>query len=133
MAAEFHDGFLVPAGLTAFAWNSFTVKNGKIIAVAEESGFTAVERIVSKEADGWMVDIYTFTGPAGEGREKTESRSVTVSYDSNDRATNSFPVQPSKKALLQAVSESGKTTGSARVVDIIRIGRLKFRARVEIR
>ena len=141
MAAGFREGFLVPAGLTAFAWNRFTVQNGKIVTEADEIGFTAVDRIDSKEAGGWMVDTYTFSGSSGRWQEKTELLSVSVSYDPYDRetgraadpATKTFPVQPSKKALFQAVLLSGRSSGSARIVEIIQVGRLKFKARVEIR
>jgi hypothetical protein len=125
----------LPMEITPYLWNEFTVKDGRAESSADgayrEEGSMGVTRERSGDLELERVEMRV----ASPGVSGSRSVTAAVSFSLDDLLdpTGGVRVQPGQLALLRAILESGRKTGWARVLEVVRVGARGLSARVVLR
>jgi len=124
----------LPMEIVPYLWNRFTSAGAAVETYADEryrqvgSPASSTERVGELEAV--RVDLRIAT-PRGSAARSTTVR-VTFELPQLLGADGSIRIQPGQYALMQAIRDSGRKSGQARVLAVERTGSRGFTAQVAL-
>jgi hypothetical protein len=136
-AEMFLERYLLPTSLATLLWTEFSME-GEEVRFDTQGGYRVIRKTqaLSESLGAYTVYGYdliinvTVSPPAP--RLSPESYTVRFSYSDSTVSGPGVIPQPLEQALLTAIRESGRSSGTARVGAISYLGSGKFKATVLI-
>ena len=125
----------LPMEIAPYLWNAFSLRGGAV--ETDVDGRYRIEGSIgtsSERVDSLEIGKMEFRA-ASPGRPGGKPTSVRVAFDLSAllSADGQVLLQPGQYALMQAVRDSGRASGEARVLSVQRSGARRFTAEVLLR
>ena len=127
--------FYLPTSLSALIWTDFVASHDEI-RFESRAGYRVLSKKKQRTETLGPYTLYAFTlriellsppdPPAGS------PRTYTVGYRYDTDQTGRVAAQPLQQALIQAIRQSGKQAGSARVTELRYLSAGRFQATVQV-
>ena len=123
--------FLIPASLTTLYWTPFDLIDGEVRTETMESVQIRDRKTgFSRRVGEFVVEAFDLDVMPKPPHRRDEDLSFLVNIDYEG---TSFPVQPYRLALQEAIRLSGFAEGTARVVSMKYLGLGRFQAEVHFK
>jgi len=130
----FVERFHLPLAAAAYGWAGFSVREDEV-TLQEAGGLRILSRreVSHEPAGGLVVAGYELKASGYQADPGPPGEVLTLRFRYSRSSGGGLPVQPARRALLEGIRSTGRSSGFIRLEALDHLGGGRFRARVALR